>query len=1244
MSKFLKLIILFFCGSVSLVFAQETFSKKLTIYDDDINANGIYTASIPIDHKNVRYKILYKNWKVLPANNEKKSIENHSTLHKFSSSRKNTFIDIEIPAFQEIDGHVRQLTHVEIQIEYINDELTSPTLKKPVYPAQSLLSTGKWYKIGVTQRGVHKIDAALLTSLGINVSSVNPRNLRVFGTGGQVMTEHPDDSQPSDMVENAIWLSTSGTSFSSSDYALFYADGLVKWTYNPANNSFVHTNNYFADTAYYFITFDHSVGKRVQTAEVPSGTPEKTFNTFNDYAVIDVDSTNHGKIGKVWWSHNMYSQLPSSLNQSVSLKLVSPVDSVFIDYQIGSTVFAAGSQMKIKLGGTDIVNRSFSSLGSDNYFAMSSGRVGVESPSSTLNFSLQFIPVAGGIGMLDYLRLNAISNLNFSGLQRLKFRHVQSQSYSTSDVIAYSIQGAPSNLQVWKVNNPLVPERIIGSYSSSTYTIKDLGGDLNEYIAFDGVNYLAPTALGSVPNQNLHALGYADLLIITHENFLSIADQIAQLHASFDGISSHIVTVDKIYNEFSSGGQDIAGIRNFIRMFYDRATSEENIPKNVLLLGNASYDYKNRISKNTNFVPVYQSYSSFNKNLAYSTDDYFALLDSMEALGTSSKYDIGVGRMPINTVEEGQILVDKLHNYLSAQSFGPWKNNFTFLSDNGDYAGNFVSDNETIARPLKNSSPTYNFTKLYADDYTPTSSAAGAFYPQLTGDLNNSIFLGTFLLNYSGHGGPQKLANENILTKDDINGWRNFDKLPVVITGTCDFSRFDNPDENYAGVMMYMKPDGGSIASITTTQPVISTSSTAFVRSYIEHQFNKNEDGQILTIGEAYLNGKNTSGGAHSNNIRYILLGDPALKLALPKYSISTDSLHVFTSEITTQATDTISALGKYVLYGSVKDYTGAVRNMFNGKLFVTFYDKPTDKMINISAFPSYKSYEIQNSIIYKGEVSVINGQFKIEMVIPKDINYDFGKGKISYYAHSDTEDAAGADTNTVFGGFATYFEEDNAPPIVQAFIDDEKFKDGGVTGPDPILYVKLYDDNGINATGSSIGHDIIAVLDGNTVSPFVLNNYYTSVEDDYKNGYIIYPMFGLSEGLHEINVRAWDVFNNSGEGKVTFRVVKKDKFEISEVYNYPNPIYESHTNFVIQHNISNEPLTLTIDIYDNMGKTIRQIKKDLPPGGNLIEVLWDCRDLNNMDIPKGVYIYNVQLQSQNGLKASAQNKLIVIK
>jgi len=1239
----IKLVLLsVFTLSLTITLFAQTHTHTLKVNVDEIDAQGAFVASIPVDHKALDYKITSTNWVVEGSSNAWTAPMSTDITHTFSTARKKLYLDVKIPAIQQSGDALRRLIQVDIAITY--KDSSSTLLSRPTYPAHSVLSSGNWYKIGVTQRGVYKIDAALLSSLGINIASINPKNMRVYGNGCQVMTEHPDDSEPNDLIENAIYLSTSGTTFSSSDYALFYSDGLVKWTYNPSANLFEHTNNYFTDTAYYFITFDLGPGKRIETLEGVTGPVMETFEDFNDYTVIDQDSVNHSKIGKIWWSHNMYSQIPSSLTQNVQLHLVDPIDTAILDYQIGSTVYAAGSQMKIQLNGTDIISRTFSALGTDNYLNMYSGRMGVTLSGSALNFNLRFTPVSAGTGMLDYFRVNAMSRLNFTGRQRLNFRHVRTASYSSSQVVEFKLINVPSQLKVWKVDNPLHPILISGTLSGTQYTFKDWGGGLHEYIAFDGVNYLQPTAKGKITNQDLHGLGYADLIIITHPQFVSIAEQIAQLHAEYDGISSHIVTVDKIYNEFSSGAQDVAGIRNFIRMFYDRATTADNVPKNVLLLGNASYDYKNRISNNTNFVPVYQSYLSSNKNISYSTDDYYALLDSMETLGSTAKFDIGIGRMPINTIEEGEILIQKLKNYLSPQSFGPWKNNFTFLSDNGDAAGNFVSDNEIISRALKSHSPTYNFTKLYADDYTPTTSAAGNFYPQLTNDLNNSVYLGSFLLNYSGHGGPQKLANENILTKDDINGWRNFNKLPVVITGTCDFSRFDNPDEYYAGVMMYMKADGGAIASITTTQPVISTSSTAFVRSYIEHQFSKDADGQIMTIGEAYVNGKNLSGGATSNNIRYVLLGDPALKLALPTYNVSTDSIMVYNSATTVEATDTISALGKYKLYGSVKDYDDHVITDFNGKLYVTFFDKPTDKNVTIPSYPSYKKYEVQNSIVYKGEANVVNGQFTIEMVIPKDINYDFGKGKISYYAQSDNYDAAGADTNVVFGGFAHYFEEDNTPPVVEVYIDNERFRDGGVTGPDPILYVKLYDDNGINSTGSSIGHDIIGVLDNMTTSPYILNNYYTSVENDYRNGYIIYPMFGLSEGLHEITVRAWDVHNNSGEGTVRFRVVKKDKIEISHVYNYPNPTYESYTNFVIQHNISNEALDLVLDIFDAQGQNVRQIEKNIPPGGNIIEILWDCRDRNNMDLPKGVYMYRVGIKTSTGLVESANNKLIIVR
>lgn len=1245
--RYIIFITTFLLLSISL-WAQSPITRTEQIKDINIqmiHADGYFYKEFPIRSSNATAKIIATDWKANTTGTVLNLPKTDAIEIRISYERKVPKLVVKIPAVK-LDASIQEyLSGVRISI---TDPIAPTTAAKPTYPSHSVLASGDWYKIAITQRGIHKIDAAFLNSMGINTSSLNPANIRIYGNGGQVLSEIPDDTAPSDLIENAIYVSASGATFGSSDYVLFYADGLTKWTYT-GSEKFKHTPNYFSDIAYYFINIDKGPGKRIPTIN-ETGTAVHTFSTFDDYTVIDNDSFYYSSAGKIWFSNRMLSHATSTLTQNVTLQLTDPVGPATIAYQFGSTVPTGGSNISLKLNSNPLGSLNF--LGFANYDEVKilDGSGTATLTDKNLNFQFKFTPSGTGTGVLDYIRVNALSNINFTGKSQMNFRNNSTSSY-IDQLVAYQMSNAGSAYTVWDISNPLAPKKVSLSHSGSNSSFKHTATRTNEFIGFNGSSFFTPSLVGKIANQDLHALTPKPLIIITPDSFISIARGIAQMHEDLEGFQSIIVTPAQIYNEFSSGSQDVAAIRNFIRMFYDRAGSPDALPENVLLLGAASYDYKDRVPNNTNFVPIYQSYNSANfgggVNSSFSTDDYYALLDSAEALRMSvfSKYDIGIGRIPIVTVSQGNKIVSKIKNYLSANSFGPWKNNALFLADDGDIS-NFANDNDKIVNSIKINNPILNNSKLYADAYEKEPGASGDTYPKVSSELNSQMYQGNILLNYSGHGNPERLSHESILIKSQINSFTNIDRLPVVITATCDFGRYDNPNVESGGAMLFLKPDGGSIASVTTIQQVFPLQSTALISKYIPYQFKKQADGTIHSMGKALMLAKNDYDGSTNDNIKFVLLGDPALKLAIPRLDVQTDSLKTFINATELAISDTLSALGSYILYGSVTNNDGSIRSDFNGTVYVSIYDKPQyNEVLPTSDFYStYKKFQTQTSIIYRGQVIANNGQFEIKLIIPKDMNYEFGNGKISYYAHDTENDGAGYDESITVGGFAAYQITDNEPPVVTVFIDDEKYRDGGVTGPDPLLFVKLSDDNGINVSGSSVGHDMIAILDGDLANPYVLNNYYFTNPGDITKGTVHFPLSKLSVGMHEIEVRAWDMMNNPGSGKVRFEVKNKDEGFISEAYNYPNPMYQSYTNFVIQHNLKNVKVEVSIQIFDNSGSNVKTISQTLQPDVNRLEINWNARNENGLELPAGLYHYRVVMRTENKSDVTAYNKLVIVR
>lgn len=1154
--------------------------------------------------------------------------------------RKVAYATLRIPVYVNEAGKLQKLVSYTLEAKIDKDKSTP--LARPTDVTESVLASGNWYKIAIDKKGVYKIDHAMLVSMGLTPSSINPANIRIYGNGGTVLEEVVKDDYVSDLVENSIFVSSTGSTFGTGDYILFYANGPVDWKVNSAGTGFTHTQNYYEDKSYYFLNVDKGPGKRIETVAA-TGAADVTLTSFDDYAVIDIDSFNPGTQGKVWWSNRMSSSGTSTRTHDFVVNMGQLDGPVTMNTVTGGQLEGGAGAINVSVDGSSVAAMTINTLNVSGHqlIDIKSADATFTPSGENMNVKMTFSPSGSGSAYLDYFRFNARRKLVMGTTAQLSFRDIATEVLPETQNVAYQLSGVPSGSKVWEVTDNLNPVLLTGTASGSSYSIVRPGGKLREFIALNGTSYLSPSFVAKIDNQNLHGMEEIDFLIVTRAEYAAKAGELANFHRIKDGMKVAVVTVDKIYNEFSSGGQDIAGIRNFIKMFYDRATSETDMIKHVLFFGAASYDYKDRIAGNTNIVPVYQTLESGFGTSAYSSDDFYSLMDHNEKLGeSSSKLDISVGRIPAATLEQATDVVNKITGYTQNTSFGPWKNNLMFLSDDYDAAGSHSADAESISNIIASTSPNYNHVKLYGDVYPMAITPSGKRMVAANKAMNDQIFLGTFLMNYSGHGGPTRLAAEDLLTIADINAWKNSNKLPVVVTATCDFGRFDNPGSISGGSLAFLKSDGGAIASITTTQLVFASSNLIFNTDYSEAQFTRKTDGNWRTLGEALRDGKNKRDGASNNNSKYTLLGDPALTLALPKYIVKTDSLLSLEGGVLAEM-DSIKALGRYTLKGSIDDNDGSLIADFNGNVYVTIFDKA--QTVPVDGVPRLPSYKSQTSIIYKGQATVENGQFSLSFVVPKDINFDFGKGKISYYADNGVVDAAGADTSIVVGGFSASAGNDNDAPIVEAFIDSDKFRDGGVTGPDPLLFVKLSDENGINVTGSAVGHDLVGILDGDVGNPFILNNYYQTEPNDFTRGTVSFPMAGIAPGRHTLRVKAWDTYNNSGEGEVNFEVVNKDEGAISEVYNYPNPFSEN-TTFVIQHNLSKQKLEVTIQIFNSGGSLINTLVRNIEPEGNRTEITWDGNSSQGFAMANGLYFYRVQIKSEAGVAATAYQKMVMVR
>ena len=1166
--------------------------------------------------------------------------------------RKKNYAIVKIPAFRKTkEGAIEQLEHCTIVISekpnHILEGQSSNTSKLlRTTASNSVLSNGTWQKLAVATKGVYKVDYDYVKNVLGQSNTINSAQIRLFGNGGTMLYEANAVNRPDDLQENAIEMFDGGDGiFGVGDYFLFYANGPLEWVKDSASQQFHHRTNLYADSSYYFINFNNDLGKRMSFAPDASGSPTTVVTSYNHYDLHEKELVNLGAFGKIWWGETFGFGTGLSATQSFSFPVSNISDTIFYAYQLASAALGGTSSAKFTvqlnsntIGVHDDIYGISGIDGENPGAAVSKSGMQIVPSASALNFTISYEKyVSTAKGYLDFIEYNTRRQLNMNSFTQLGFRDWR--SVKPSSIAQFVIESANNSTKVWDVTNNLAPTKINGSFSGSAFSFVQNASQLKEYIAFDN-SFLTPKYLGIVPNQNLHGLAQADYIIVHHPEMKEAADKLANFHRSNNALNVNVVPVDQIYNEYSSGAKDISAVRDFVKMFYDRAGTDENkMPKYLLLLGQASYDYKNIIPNNAKIVPTYETEESISATEGYCSDDFFAILDSAEDIQSNyALMDLGVGRIPATSAAQANAVVDKILRYKSKEALGVWRLNNLFLGDNEDNAGNHLLDADSMFQTIENASDIYKAQKVYLDNMKFVSTPGGQRCPDANKIINDNINKGAFLMNYSGHGSIYSLAHERVVTQDDYNGWNNRFKMPILITATCDFSRFDNPAQPSSGEKILLKGDGGAISLITTTQVVYASLNLIFNSAYLKTQFTKKADGWN-TFGDAFKIAKNSA--PSTNTRKFALLGDPALIPNFPRYEVKTDSMQSLVDGIGYTA-DSVKSLGVYRIFSSVRDDAGNVMKDFNGKASISFFDKPQIASVKTAnSGGRNREYSLQNNIIFKGTVSVKNGLFNFEFISPKDINYDFGKGKISYYADNGAIDAAGADTSFTVGGFADNVIPDEDAPLVRVFMNDSLFKTGGLTGTNSVLYSIISDKSGINVSGSFVGHDMVATLDENIEVPFVLNDYYETAPNTYQLGYVNFPMNGLTDGIHSIRIKAWDVYNNSGEGKTLFEVVNGQIVKMRNIYNYPNP-FNNITHFVFEHNHPNEKLKATINIFNTIGGLMRTIEQEFTPtGSNTAEITWDGTGNGGEKLAPGVYPYRIRIATEKNIEDLGYQKVI---
>ena len=1154
--------------------------------------------------------------------------------------------------FIKVNGEIRRIESIVFNQSTENVIST----KGMHFVSESVLrnGSGDWYKISVTSDGVHKIDYNFLKNIGIDVDNLNPNDLNIYGNSFGRLPELNSEYRPDDLLKNDILIAGEGdSSFDPSDYILFYGKGPHKWEQN--NQQFQFNRNIYSNISAYYINVSNSgTPARIQNASLSSQPSNSVITDYNSYTIHEeeLESIMYG--GQRWYGEEFdanlsqtFSMFIPNLNTSDSARIrgfmASKSGSVNFSVAYNNTVLGVAT-----MGGSG--PESYSRGG----FSSVPGFFNPISSDFSVNITFNRDTPAN-IGYLDFLEVNARSNMKF--FDGMTFRDLK--SVGVGNVSEMQISSFPSNGVVWEITAPTQPKLVSGNNIGGTFNFKVATDSLREFVTFDGSSFKVPTFIQRVQQQNLHALTPVDYLIVTHPDFFAQANRLAGLHKA-NGLTAHVVTTDQVYNEFSGGTQDPTAIRYFAKMFYDRADGDiTKQPKYLMLFGDGTYDPLDRVENNNYMVPVYETLNSESYTSSLVSDDYFGFLDDSEEFDSNDLMDIAVGRFVATTSNDATTLVDKVEHYMNNGSslysssnlacqedgyistHGDWRQKYTVIADDEDN-NKFVLDFENFTAQVNTNFPDMNVKKIYSDAYVQITTAGGERYPDVNDEIDRSIESGSLVTCYVGHGGSRGAAQERIMTIAQIEEYENIDKLTLFVSATCEFSRIDDNRMVSIGELMGLNDIGGAIALMTTTRAVFVITNTAVTSEFFKNVFKRNANREPRTFGEIILDTKNNSGG-FSDKRSFMLLGDPALKIALPFEKAILDSVNNL--DILT-VNDTLRALSKVKMSGHVEDQFGNTLNGFNGVIQPSVYDKPANRAtLGQDVGSSVVPFQQQQNVLFKGKATVSNGYFDFEFIVPKDIDYSYGKGKASFYSWSDNDvNAGGSSKEFYIGGIDTNGLNDQEGPEIELFLNDDSFVNGGISNETPILIANLFDESGINTVGNGIGHDITLILDEETSKARVLNSFYESDLDTYQSGSLRFQMDKLEKGLHTLTFKAWDVNNNSGEKIIEFTVHEENNIALEHVLNYPNP-FTTRTEFFFEHNQVCAALETQIEIFTVTGRLIKTINQTVETRGFRTEgIVWDGRDDFGDQLAKGVYVYRVTIKNPDGQRTQEMQKLYLLK
>ena len=1105
---------------------------------------------------------------------------------------------------------------------------------------ESVLSTNTWHRLSVVREGVYQLDYATLQAMGIDVTALNPDQIRLFGNVSGILPEKNSEFRPDDLTELAICVTgAEDGSFDADDKVLFYGQEPTRWVVVDNNNiTYKRERNYYSDTTYYYLCVDSgNDGLRLgEKNTLPLEDATTIISEFPDYFWHEEELFTPYNIGQNWFGERV-----SVEEDTLSIPFVFPnlvkSKALTVKAQVLGRIKSGNLFYDVWVKDNHVMdNARIEHYGNNYYGKMVSFERQIMLDTDEASFDLILRPDPLASMYLDYVEIYGWRQLKRTD-DNFLFRLMPSQFGSVKTAVW--VQNTNADYMLWEVTSPLRPVVQNGVLSGGNLVFATNERAEKRYALFKPSEAYRIDGWTTIHNQNVHGITEADNLIITLPMFWEQAHTLADYHAEKDGLNSVVVDVNEIYNEFSTGRPEPTGIRDFVRMVYQRSGGRL---KYLTLFGRASFDFRNLLGAGMNFVPCYETKENPHGEVSFATDDFFALMDPNEGLNSRGRVDIGVGRIPVSTVEEARTVLRKLFHYDDlAATHGLWKTEALFFAD--DAVSSYVNNSEIYQNMMDTICPTMVAKKLYCGAYPVENTTSGVSIPGAHDDLMTALDKGILAVFYTGHGGVKGLTADNVFTNSDIAVLDNYDRMPFVYTATCEFTKYDNPLLVSAGEQMFLNPHGGSVALFTACRPTYPNDNNRQSKALMDVLMRRDEEGRPLRYGDIVMRAKshdlNFISSDSNVNIRYLFLGDPLQSFPLAQEEVSVQRINGM--QVGTADELELHAMSMVTVEGVVKRPDGTLDNGFNGTLWVRFFDKKSRIKVSFDDGSTRNVY-YHKDVLYQGKVSVTAGSFTLSFQVPSDIMPENGMPRFSFYAYDSIRgvDAMGKFNNLTLGGVDPAVLPDDQGPTIAFYWNTPEFENGQSVERQGVLYADLYDAQGIYHYDYSLGRDIIMSSNHSLYNRLVLNDLYEPALNDFRRGRIAIPVADLAPGTYEFSLKVWDTQDNPSEASLWF-VVDDDLF-LSQVRNYPNPFSEE-TRITLAHTGEDGDFDVNIEIFDVMGRPVRNLRQKVSATGGVIEpIRWDGCDFYGNRLRSGIYVYRLTLTDESGYFRTVCQRMII--